>query len=201
MMRTKKLSKEIKRLQKLPYKWWKQLNFEVPNKEVKFNVPKRFNIKLRHTRAQNDDLFNKLIMLDRQIHLKSGLPKRPNIYSYLYAINVEILELTESIKKQKSLQPELFSRDVTYEIADVIIFMTLLLKFLNINLKWKQVNYLKDLVTSKPKRKTFKLRLLTEKDINNPSYLIFLFTTLVRNISKRDIIDKMSYNYCRGDHL
>lgn len=194
MMRTKKLNKEIKRLQKLPHKWWKQLNFEVPNKEVKFNIPKRFNIKLRHTRAQNDDLFNKLITLDQQIHLKSGLPKRPNIYSYLYAINVEILELTEAIKKQKSLQPELYSRDVTYEIADVIIFMTLLLKFLDINLK-------KDLVTLKPKTKTFKLRLLTEKDINNPSYLIFLFTTLVRNISKRHIIDKMSYNYRRGDHL
>lgn len=194
MMRTKKLNKELKRLQKLPYKWWKQSNFEVPNKEVKFNVPKRFNIKLRHTRTQNDDLFNKLIMLDQEVHLKSGLPKQLNIYSYLYAINVEILELIEAVKKQKSLQPELYSRDVTYEMADVIIFMTLLLKFLNINLK-------KDLVTLKPKTKTFKLRLLIEKDINNPSYLIFLFTTLVRNISRRNIIEKMSYNYTRGDHL
>ena len=193
-MRTKKLNKEIKRLQKLPYKWWKRLNFEVPNKEVKFNVPKRFNIKLRHTRTQNDDLFNKLITLDQEVHLKSGLPKQLNIYSYLYAINVEILELTEAVKKQKSLQPELYSREVTYEMADVIIFMTLLLKFLNINLK-------KDLVTLKPKTKTFKLRLLTEKDINNSSYLIFLFTTLVRNISKRNLIDKMAYNYRRGDHL
>lgn len=193
-MRTKKLNKELKRLQKLPYKWWKQSNFEVPNKEVKFNVPKRFNIKLRHTRTQNDDLFNKLIMLDQEVHLKSGLPKQLNIYSYLYAINVEILELIEAVKKQKSLQPELYSRDVTYEMADVIIFMTLLLKFLNINLK-------KDLVTLKPKTKTFKLRLLIEKDINNPSYLIFLFTTLVRNISRRNIIEKMSYNYTRGDHL
>lgn len=186
---------ELERLQSLPYKWWKNKNFEIPRTTPQFELSKDVDTTLRldfetHDGLKNDLLKPKIKLLEEYVNLVDRGNRKPGTLNYIYAINTEILELILELNKSEE-----YNDEIRYEMVDIIIFITLLYKHLGYQFKY----ILDDMPYIKPKSIT--LRSLRNQDHLYPDYIIELFTFLIGSVDIGYLEKKIIFNNIREDHL
>lgn len=191
MLKTKNIKLILNEIKSKPYKWWKK---DKPCKSVVYEQIYDYGT-FRDSRiaelATNDlysrDIGSKLAVID---NLNTYKVKSSFKYNHLLAINEEILEY---------VQDRLVGKDGRDELVDILIFSTLYLKlyydyiyveFMN---AYSSQNML-------PKRVGFNFKWLKSGD-NLMFNLTQLITYCLEYVTLQDLVNKISYNNYREDHV